>query len=84
MRECIYKGVYVDVDSGETRGEYTINPLIMTPSGSGSIILDKYYKEPNIKETRTKKVQDIQIQPQKKEKVGFFGKIINWFKSLFS
>lgn len=85
MIECIYKGVYVDVDSGDIRGEYTINPLIMTPTGTGGVILDKYPQGQNIKdlkkEIQTKKIKDTQIQTQK-TKVGFFRKIIKWLKSL--
>ena len=85
------KGVYVDIDTGEIRGEFVTHPLILV---GGGIVLNKPSREEKSlekkeeilvnseKQTQTKNVRD--IQPQKKEKVGFFGKIINWFKSLFS
>lgn len=33
VHECIYRGVYVDVDNGDVVGEFRINPLIMEASG---------------------------------------------------
>lgn len=55
LKEPIYKGVYVDVDTGEIRGEYRINPLIATPSGAGGVNLGEFFKEQEIQ--REKDVQ---------------------------
>lgn len=40
--EVIYRGVFVDVDSGEIRGEYRINPLIMARGGTGRVKLGEF------------------------------------------
>ena len=77
FKECIYKGVYVDVDTGKIRGEFTINPLIMSVErGGGNVILDKtlHGKEGN----------SIKKEPQTKVNFGFFRKMSNWLKNLFS
>lgn len=47
VQECIYKGVYVDVDSGEIKGEYRINPLILTVSQSGGVKLGEFFQDKN-------------------------------------
>jgi hypothetical protein len=57
MNEPIYRGVYVDVDSGEIRGEYRINPLIEVPGGSvGGVGLGNFFVDEG-------KNQDQQVQP---------------------
>lgn len=43
LNEPLYRGVYVDVDDGEIKGEYKINPMIQTPSGSGGVILGEFF-----------------------------------------
>lgn len=48
LKEPLYKGVYVDVDSGDIRGEYRINPLIKTPSGTGGVNLGEFFEEQEI------------------------------------
>jgi len=45
--EPIYKGIYLDVDSGEVVGEYSINPMIQTPGGSGAVELGNFFEEDN-------------------------------------
>lgn len=45
LNEPIYKGVYVDVDTGEIRGEYRINPLILTSSGKGGARLGEFFEK---------------------------------------
>ncbi|MEK6903946.1 MAG: hypothetical protein AABW64_04865 [Nanoarchaeota archaeon] len=58
MNEPIYRGVYVDIDSGEIRGEYRINPLIEVPGGSsGGAQLGNFFAEDN---------GDPEPQPQQK------------------
>lgn len=37
VHECIYRGVYVDVDNGNVVGEFRINPLIMDGGGGTPI-----------------------------------------------
>lgn len=37
VQECIYRGVYVDVDNGDVVGEFRINPLIQYEGGGGGV-----------------------------------------------
>ena len=41
--EAIYKGIYVDIDTGKIRGEYKINPLILAPAGITRVKLNEYF-----------------------------------------
>ena len=104
------KGVYVDVDTSEIRGEFVTNPLIA--AASGGIILNKPSKEEkppekkeeilvdkttgegkspekkvaisvNSEEQAQTNVQEKSLPP-KQQDVGFFRRIRNWFKGLFS
>ena len=47
LNEPLYKGVYVDVDSGEIVGEYNINPMIAIPSSSGGVTLGEFFDDEN-------------------------------------
>jgi hypothetical protein len=62
MNEPIYQGVYIDVDSGEIRGEFRINPLIEVPGGSaGGVELGNFFTEEDT-------TQDQKKQPIKQKR----------------
>lgn len=44
-KEPIYKGIYVGIESGNILGEYKINSMIQTPSGSSGIVLGQFFDE---------------------------------------
>lgn len=59
LEEPIYRGVYIDVDTGEVRGEYRINPLIYAPDSG--VKLGEFFQD-----------QEISKEPQEQEKLDLF------------